>query len=296
MYSYFGNKCIKYDLKRAIKAHQLTPYKYHPVLVYLDADEIECYRDLSYKISKECYYNKKKQFVVTELGKSLMIKRARIIAGAKSKLPMLKSLMEDYKEKNHILVYCGATKTNNFERDVSDADPEGERQIVAVSKMLGNELGMKVTHFTANESAVEREFIKRSFAAADPYQALIAIKCLDEGVNIPAINTAFILASTTNPKEYIQRRGRVLRLAKGKTFATIYDFVTLIKPLEDADEYSEDYQMERSLAKRELARIIEFGSIAVNSFDSELLIENIKDTYQINDEEAEVSGYEYDFQ
>ena len=204
--------------------------------------------------------------------------------------------MEDYKEKNHILVYCGATKTNNFERDVSDADPEGERQIVAVSKMLGNELGMKVTHFTANESAVEREFIKRSFAAADPYQALIAIKCLDEGVNIPAINTAFILASTTNPKEYIQRRGRVLRLAKGKTFATIYDFVTLIKPLEDADEYSEDYQMERSLAKRELARIIEFGSIAVNSFDSELLIENIKDTYQINDEEAEVSGYEYDFQ
>ena len=54
--------------------------------------------------------------------------------------------------------------------------------------------------------------------------------------------------------------------------------------------------MERSLAKRELARIIEFGSIAVNSFDSELLIENIKDTYQINDEEAEVSGYEYDFQ
>lgn len=86
---------------------------------------------------------------------------------------------------------------------------------------LGNELKMKVTHFTSSESAAEREVIKRRFADADPYQAIVAIKCLDEGVNIPSIKTAFILASTTNPKEYIQRRGRVLRLAPNKPYAVI---------------------------------------------------------------------------
>lgn len=73
----------------------------------------------------------------------------------------------------------------------------------------------------------KRELIKSEFSSGENLQALIAIKCLDEGVNIPSIKTAFILASTTNPKEYIQRRGRVLRLAKGKDFAEIYDFLTL---------------------------------------------------------------------
>ena len=114
------------------------------------------------------------------------------------------------------MIYCGATKISDYSQDTSDSDEEGERQIVAVSKLLGNELKMKVTHFTSNESAAEREVIKRRFADADPYQAIVAIKCLDEGVNIPSIKTAFILASTTNPKEYIQRRGRVLRLAPNK--------------------------------------------------------------------------------
>ncbi|MCQ4815862.1 helicase-related protein, partial [Cloacibacillus evryensis] len=69
--------------------------------------------------------------------------------------------------------------------------------------------------------------LKNDFAAGDNLQAMIAIKCLDEGVYIPAIKTAFILASTTNQKEYIQRRGRVLRLYKGKEYAVIYDFIAL---------------------------------------------------------------------
>lgn len=90
---------------------------------------------------------------------------------------------------------------------------------------------MKVSQFTSNESVEERAVLKREFAKGDTLQALIAIKCLDEGVNIPSIKTAFILASTTNPKEYIQRRGRVLRLSEGKEYAEIYDFITLPRPL-----------------------------------------------------------------
>lgn len=285
---YFGEKCIEYDLQRAIREGKLTPYYYYPIVVYLDDEEVEKYRDISYKASKECHKDKHGNVNITEKGKMLLLQRARIVAGAKSKLDELRNQMQDYKEDTHILVYCGATRVQTFEYDTSEYDEEGERQIVAVSKILGNELEMKVTHFTSNESAEEREIIKNKFAMADPYQAIVAIKCLDEGVNIPSIKTAFILASTTNPKEYIQRRGRVLRLAKDKPFATIYDFVTLVKPLDEVNPYSPDYNCERALAKRELARIKEFGEISLNSRDSDELINDIECAYELSNEDLEV--------
>ena len=285
--NYFGNKCIEYGLERAIREGKLTPYYYYPHCVYLEEDELEQYKDLSYKISKECHQQKNGKIKITEKGKTLMLARSRVVAGARQKLDLLKSLMVGYAKETHILVYCGATRVQPYEEDMSIRDEDGERQIVAVSKILGNELGMKVTHFTSNESAAEREHIKEQFAAAAPYQAIVAIKCLDEGVNIPSIKTAFILASTTNPKEYIQRRGRVLRLATNKPYAVIHDFVTLIKPLDEVDPYGVDYSCGRALAKRELARIKEFGVIALNSRDSDALITDIVDTYQITDEELE---------
>lgn len=292
---YFGEKCIEYDLERAIDEKKLTPYYYYPVLVYLDGDEFDRYKELSYLASKECHKDKHGKFIITEKGKSLLLQRARVVAGAKGKLFKLKELMEDYKEDTHILVYCGATRSQDYSSDLSERDEEGERQIVSVSKMLGNDLGMKVTHFTSNESAEERETIKRCFATASPYQAIIAIKCLDEGVNIPSIKTAFILASTTNPKEYIQRRGRVLRLAKDKPYAVIYDFVTLTEPMENVNPYSPDFACEKALARRELQRIKEFGRIAKNERDSDRLINDIEETFGITEEEIEeaIDGDEF---
>ena len=275
--SYFGKKCIEYGLDRAIRENKLTPYYYHPILVYLDEEEVENYKDLSYKIARECHVNKYGELKITERGKTLLLARSRIVAGAKQKLVALREQIKPYKDDTDILVYCGATRIFDYNSDSTATDDEGERQIVAVSKLLGNELNMKVTHFTSNESAAEREIIKQRFAEANPYQAIIAIKCLDEGVNIPSIRTAFILASTTNPKEYIQRRGRVLRLAPNKPYAVIYDFVTLIKPLNEVDPYGSDYSCGRALAKRELSRIKEFGRIALNSRDSDELINSIVD-------------------
>lgn len=293
---YFGEKCIEYDLKRAIDEKKLTPYYYYPILVYLDEDEYDRYKELSYLALKECYKDKLGKLIITEKGKRLLLKRAKVVAGARGKLAKLRELMKDYKEDTHILVYCGSAKTQDFSSDMSDPDEEGERQIVAVSKMLGNELGMKVTHFTSNETAEEREIIKQRFASASPYQAIIAIKCLDEGVNIPSIKTAFILASTTNPKEYIQRRGRVLRLAKNKPYAVIYDFVTLAEPMENVNSYNPDFNYEKALAKRELQRIIEFGKISKNARDSDALINDIKAAFGITEIEmgAEGNGDEFE--
>lgn len=281
LYSYFGNKCIEYDLKRAIDEDKLTKYYYHPIIVSLSDDELEKYRELSAKISKACKFNEDGRAELSEAAKTLLIQRSRIVAGAIEKIAVLKELMKDYVNDNQILVYCGATKPYNPALDESESDDEGERQIVMISKMLGLELGMAVRHFTSNESAKEREEIKAQFAETNPYQALIAIKCLDEGVNIPSIKTAFILASSTNPKEYIQRRGRVLRKYPGKDYAVIYDFVTLPRPLNEVDAY-EDNKSEISLARREIARMKEFGHISQNPQETDKLIKEITVAYGLD--------------
>lgn len=282
LYDYFGEKCIEYDLARAIREGKLTPYYYFPRVVYLTENELEIYRELSKKVAKQCHLRSDGTYEITEFGKKLLIERARVVAGAANKVSLLRSLMETYKNDSHMLVYCGAAKSFDFSSDNSERDEEGERQIVAVSKMLGLELGMKVTHFTSCESASEREIIKRQFAEADPYQAIVAIKCLDEGVNIPSIKTAFILASSTNPKEYVQRRGRVLRKAPNKPFATIYDFITLPTPLEYVNYESENARFDLSLIKKEIIRMKEFGEISKNPAEADKLVNQLMETYGLD--------------
>ena len=149
-------------------------------------------------------------------------------------------------------------------------------------------MGMKVAKFTSQENMEMRSMIKEQFQRGDRLQAIVAIKCLDEGVNIPGIRTAFILASTTNLKEYIQRRGRVLRKAANKDFAEIFDFVTLPRPLDTVSSLTaEQAQRDKSLVKNELARIKEFGRLAINSMVSNELIWDIEEAYHLLDETME---------
>ena len=153
--------------------------------------------------------------------------------------------------------------------------------------MLNFDFGMRTAQFTSNENMEERRSRIEDFQNHD-LQALIAIKCLDEGVNIPSIQKAFILASTTNPKEYIQRRGRVLRLYPGKKFAEIYDFVTLPRELSVvANTSSELAKAERSLVLKEMRRMYEFGRLAINFYDTDNLIVNLRDAYNIYEDLGE---------
>ena len=177
------------------------------------------------------------------------------------------------------------------ETDTSSDDESDIRQIEAVTKILGNELGMRVARFTSAENMEERALIKEHFQDDGKLQAIVAIKCLDEGVNIPGIRTAFILASTTNPKEYIQRRGRVLRKADNKPFAEIYDFVTLPRPLDSVSGLTiEQANRDKTLVKNELARIKEFGRLALNSMVANNLIWEIEEAYHLNDLDFEKEG------
>lgn len=285
LYSYFGEKCIEYTLERAISEGQLTPYKYYPVVVYLNENELSNYEQLSYEMSKCIIKNRRGGYKLNKRGEILALKRARIVAGAADKLKSLREVIRPYVNDNNILVYCGATNVPDQRLDQSSDDPNDIRQIEAVTSILGNDMGMDVAQFTSNEDIATRSAIKEQFQRGDRLQAIVAIKCLDEGVNIPGIRTAFILASTTNPKEYIQRRGRVLRKAPNKPYATIYDFVTLPRPLDSVPSLTEE-QVKRdlSLVKNELLRIKEFGRLSQNSMDAYNLIWDIQGTYNIYDE------------
>ncbi|WP_270834233.1 helicase-related protein [Faecalibacterium prausnitzii] len=215
--------------------------------------------------------------------KKLAIKRSRVVAGAIAKIAELRKQIEPYKEQNNILVYCGATNILDENADDSGVDSSDIKQIDAVTYLLGNELGMRVARFTSRENIEERATIKEKFQDNGKLQAIVAIKCLDEGVNIPGIKTAFILASTTNPKEYIQRRGRVLRKAPGKSFAEIYDFVTLPRPLDEVPGLTvEQASRDVSLVKNECARMQEFAAQALNGMDAQSLIWDIQEVYHID--------------
>lgn len=284
LYQFFGKKCINYTLERAIKEDKLTPYKYYPVLVYLNEEELQSYEDISYELSKHVIKGKNGRIKLDSYGEILAIKRSRIVAGAIQKLDALIKTIEPYRHEHFILVYCGATNIVKKQSDQSETDEGDIRQIEAVTRLLGNTLDMKVSKFTAEENIETRASIKNHFKDGEDLQAIVAIKCLDEGVNIPGIKTAFILASTTNPKEYIQRRGRVLRKSPetGKKYAEIYDFVTLPRPLDEVASLTED-QMRRdlSLVKNEIARVVEFGRLSMNAMDANQLVWEICDCYHL---------------
>ena len=286
LYSYFGEKCIEYTLKEAIDNRMLTPYYYHPIAVSLNESELADYLELTRQIVTAVTKNKDDKSTLSEYAKMLLIKRARLVAAASEKIIKLKEEIAPYVKDSHILVYCGATTMKDVDYKDNHPPVDDVRQIDITTDLLGNELGMRVSKFTSEESAEERELLKEEFADAKHLQTLIAIRCLDEGVNIPSIKTAFILASSTNPKEYVQRRGRVLRTYKGKDFARIYDFITLPIPIDSLSSYSEEIiNSVKSLAVREMVRMKDFASISENPSEADTLISEIVEAYDINPED-----------
>lgn len=283
LYDYFGEKCIEYTLKEAIDNDMLTPYFYHPVPVSLNESELNEYLELTQRIRSSFHADKHGKPVLSEYVKMLLIKRARLVAAAAEKLTALCQLMAKYKNDSHMLVYCGAATMRDVDYRENSAPIDEMRQIDIVADLLGNEMGMRISKFTSEESSVERDIIKALFSEGKHLQALVAIRCLDEGVNIPSIKTAFILASSTNPKEYVQRRGRVLRKYPNKTVATIYDFITLPIALSAVDEYPDDVlHSVKSLAIREIARMKDFASISENPSAVDTLVSSIMHAYEIS--------------
>jgi DNA phosphorothioation system restriction enzyme len=252
---YFGSAVFELSLEDAIRMGALTRYRYFPVVIEFDGEELDDYLALSERIGQ--------RMAVAgddpdgdEILMGLLIRRARLIASAKGKIPRLVELLKPERESTHNLVYCGDGR-------VEVTNGENERQVEAVVRALGQGLGMAVNRYTSDVDVDQREVLRERFAEGS-LNALVAIRCLDEGVDIPATRRAFILASSTNPRQFIQRRGRVLRHAPGKELAEIYDFIVIPPPSED-DKVDPS---ERKLMARELERVMEFARTAVNGAEA----------------------------
>jgi superfamily II DNA or RNA helicase len=148
------------------------------------------------------------------------------------------------------------------------------RQIEAVSRLL-DELGWKVSRFTARESRRDRDLILEAFKTA-AIDGLVAIKCLDEGIDVPACDTAYILASSRDPRQFIHRRGRILRRSPGKTLAHIHDYVVVL-PGDAHDESG----AARKLITAELKRVAEFSGLAENRNQAYAALRPILTTYDL---------------
>lgn len=252
---YYGDVIYEYSLSDAINDGILTPYDYFVHFIYLNDDELEEYLELSSQISKLASFGANLEYEDT--GNShldtLLFRRARLLSNASMKLDVLEKLINKDKPVPFSLFYCG-------DGAILASDNSESRQIDEVSKLLYR-YGWKVSHFTSRESRVDRLQILDNFRTKE-IDALVAMKCLDEGVDIPDCRQAYIVASSRNPKQFIQRRGRILRKANGKSYAVLHDFLVCIP--DDSGTYTIE---SRKLFKAELRRISEFGTLARNRSD-----------------------------
>lgn len=278
--SYFGSTLVHYTLRKALEDKVLCPYRYYPKLVKLTDEEFDLYYELTKKIARAIDQNNNSLGESSKGIEALLIQRSRLIATAKGKSQLLQSLLTPLQQSTHNLIYCGdgtvETETEQF----------FERQIDAVTKILGRDLEMNVAKYTAETPLNHREELRDQFRQGK-IQCLVAIRCLDEGVDIPEIRRAFILASSSNPRQFIQRRGRLLRTSPGKDIAEIFDFV-VEPPTDMTNSHSKYYSLTRRLFGKELIRVIEFASLAINGPDALDGLLDLRDRLNLLDLTTEV--------
>jgi len=267
---YYGEVAYEYSLANALRDGVLTPYKYHVHFVDLTEEETEAYLEISEKISRIAASAGLSELEdpSDEQLKILLFKRARLLGNAANKTKLLEELIRDVKPEPFHLFYCG-------DGSVEGEDESVERQVDQVSQALYR-MGWKVSHFTSRESRDARREILESFRVG-LLDGLVAIRCLDEGVDVPDCRVAYILASSRNPKQFIQRRGRILRRAPNKEFAIVHDFLVRVP------DYSEDAESAaRKLLISELARVSEFGGLARNRGDVYEALKDMLEKYDLN--------------
>jgi superfamily II DNA or RNA helicase len=251
---FFGPIVFSFGLDEAIAAGVLTPYHYHLHEVQLTDDEVDQWEQLTAQLSRYGFgLDDKGDTVLNERVQRLLERRRAILEYADGKLTVLEQLLRATTAESiaRTLIYTSAKPT-----------PAGRtRQITAVNRLL-NDLGVishQVTYDETGHTDRVRKIL-RDFAEGT-YQALTAMKVLDEGLDVPATSSAYLLASSTVRREWVQRRGRVLRRSPGKTRAHLHDFL-VVPP----DRHSD---AGRAILRAELARADEFARLAENEWDAD---------------------------
>ena len=279
------NYTFVYTMEEAIKNKFLCEYYYFPHVVRLCDDEMYDYMEISQKLGKIYRYNGGYLDLEDEIVRALLLKRRRIIHKARNKQDAFKNIIEErYKEKGNLkytLVYVPEGLKPDSIADVYDSsdfvedDAESDKLIDEYTQIVMNvSKTTTVRKFVSGQK--DRESILEDFANGD-LEVLTSMKCLDEGVDVPRSEMAIFCASTGNPRQFIQRRGRILRTHKDKKYAYIHDLVVV----PDIGADCVDYEMERKLILSELKRVRDFASLSRNLDYSYTELEEVLNFYNI---------------
>ena len=257
-----------FTIQDAIAAGNLAPYSYRPHRLSLDDDEQAAWDRLTAEIGRQlAIRGEEEPAPIDDAIRRLLIQRARVAKKATAKSPLAAEVVSRHFEQGQRwLVYC-----------------EDQEQLRAVRGAI-EETGIREVYEYHSAMEGNPESTLRVFEQSGG--VVVAIRCLDEGVDIPATSHALILASSRNPREFIQRRGRVLRTAPGKSIAHIHDAIVLPSGLGQEVPVG-------SMVKGELARAIEFGQHAVNP-DGVVELKTIAVDYGLDWKALVEEGFEID--
>jgi superfamily II DNA or RNA helicase len=282
----------EYNMKTAIENKILSNYYYYPKIVNLEHDEQEEYlkisKELSIYVDHETGKYKESDYV-----KNLLIKRKNIIHKARNKIKTLISIIEEIGKDNFKDAFIYVPEGIEIDYSIHDDDifeeeNENSKIIDNYLSILDEKFKLKIAKFTGITN--NRDLIINQFKE-HKLDALLAMKCLDEGVDIPQTKYAIFCSSTGNPRQYIQRRGRVLRKYSGKDHAIIYDLI--IKPISDYTDNNEKMtKIEKKIFLSELKRLVNFSVLSENKDACLKSLENICfeldiDIYKLANEELE---------
>ena len=288
---FFGSKekyTYEYSMEEAIKNGVLCKYMYYPHVVNLTQEEMDAYVELSERIAKYFNYDKEVFEHIDEKLKMMLLARKRLVHKAARKLDIFRSIIQKrFEEKGNLKYsliyvpegnkpdYVGGGDDFDVSEDIGD-DNDMEHLIDQYTQVV-TEIDDHVTVRKFVSGQKDRDEILYDFAEGKLH-VLTSMKCLDEGVDVPRSELAIFCASTGNPRQFIQRRGRVLRTHPDKKMAELHDLV--VAP--EVNPYSDCYRMEQSLLRGELARVTNFAQLSENPSYSELELREILDHYGLN--------------
>ena len=254
-----------FPMSKAIQEGRLCKYYYFPKVAYLNNEEMDRYAYLSKKLA-QLWDNKKGRFKNKQEAEKLLMNRKRIIHKCDDKLRVYRDILDEIGEENLKYTFVYAPQGKYEVLGVDDEVSLSEADDISFIQKLLDETKMKFPNkrcntFTSKDNKEKRNVLLKSFADGT-LDVLLAMKCLDEGVDIPRAERGIFTSSTGNPREFIQRRGRLLRKHEEKQYSYIYDIIVIPATINRVDSFS---SMERNLVKGELKRVAYFASLAQNN-------------------------------
>ena len=266
---FFGGQVFSLPIEDALERGFLVPYNYYPIFVQSTEDEEQRFKYHTQKILS-CFKNNR--CINPDLLVKSLRNRLRVISMAEEKQNRIDEILNNIKEDDHFVVYCGDGRL------FDDNTGEEIRHIQSIKRVLTAH-GYKASQFTAQENMNDRMELVDAFNKGE-ISSLAAIRCLDEGINIPSIKSALILSSNDDYREFVQRRGRILRTYGAKEYANIYDVIVL--PSAEMTGW----------AKIEFRRFHEYAKLALNWNELESVLNDYLFEYGLDIDDVDVYDYE----